>query len=92
MALSTLDRAYYKEKLGWKTLLYLFLATVVMGSVIWPLMLFLSDWSSGHADEWTWEIAWKMAATNIPLATVISTIMWLIAQFYLWMGWLPSRR
>ena len=92
MALSPLDHAYYKEKLGWKTFLYLFLATVIMGSVIWPLMLFWSDWATGHAGEWTLSIAWNMALANIPLAMVVSTVMWLIAQFYLWMGWLPARR
>jgi len=92
MALSPQDRAFYKEKLGWKALIYLLVATIIMGSVIWPLMLFLLDWSAGQGGKWTLAIAWNMAIANFPLALVVSAIMWSIAQFYLYMGWLPSRR
>jgi hypothetical protein len=92
MALSPRDQAFYKEKLGWKSFFYLFIATLTVGVVLWPLMLFLLDWSSGRAGEWTFSAAWNLALANVPLAMVVSSVMWLVAQFYLWMGWLPARR
>lgn len=92
MALSPQDQAYWKEKLGWKAFIFLLASTIVIGCVIWPLMLFVIDWSSGRAGDWNLSDAWYIATANFPLALLVSVLMWILGQVYYWMGWLPSRR
>ncbi len=92
MALSPQDRAFYEEKLGWKGFLYLLLATVIMGAVIWPLLLYLQDYSAGLAGKWNFAIVRDISLSGMMLACVVSFVMYALARFYLWMGWLPRRR
>lgn len=92
MALSPQDKAFYEEKLGWKSFGYLFGATVFMGAVIWPLLLFLQDWSMGQAGQWNFNTVYNLAVMGFLLGTVVSVVMYLIFKFFLSMGWLPKRR
>jgi hypothetical protein len=92
MALSPQDRAFYEEKLNWKSFFYLLAATVVIGAIVWPLMFFLNDWSVGQAANWTMQQTLNFAFDGFMFGMVVSAIMYLLFRFFLWMGWLPSRR
>jgi hypothetical protein len=92
MALSPQDRAFYEEKLNWKSFFYLLASTVGIGTVIWPLMLFVQDWSAGLAADWTVQRALGLSFDGFMFGLVVSAIMYLLFRFFLWMGWLPSRR
>ena len=92
MALSPQDQAYYEEKLGVKGFIPFFVATVLIGSVIWPLMLYLMDLSAGSTSAWTGKVVGNLMIMGFMLGSVVSVVMNLIFRFLLWIGWLPSRR
>ncbi len=92
MALSPLDKAFYEEKLNWKSCAYLFASTCGIGAVAWPLLLFLQDWSIGRAGDWNLNQVFGVALTGIMFGMVVSAIMYLLFRFFLWMEWLPRRR
>jgi hypothetical protein len=92
MALSPQDQAYWKNKLGWKAFVWLFASTAVIGMVVWPLMLFIVSWFTGHADDWNWSTLSTVAGSNFWLALLVSLLSWLLGQFYRYMDWLPARR
>jgi len=92
MALSPQDRAFYEEKLNWKSFFYLLGATVGIGAVVWPLMFFLQDWSAGRAADWTIQQVLNLAFDGFTFGLVVSALMYLLFRFFLWMNWLPSRR
>ena len=92
MALSKKDQAFYEEKLGWKSFGYLFGATTVIGAVMWPVLLYVQDWSSGDTSKWSSNVACDLAVMGFLLGTVVSVVMYLAFKFLLTMGWLPSRR
>lgn len=92
MALSKQDQAFYEEKLGLKTFGYLFGATVMIGAVMWPLLLYIQDLSSGAASQWTFNVAFDWSMIGFMLGTVVAVVMYLAFKFLLSMGWLPSRR
>ena len=92
MALTPQDRAYYESRLGWKGGLYLLGVTVIMGGVLWPTLLFLQDYFNGVKTPWSWALAFALALSGMGLGVVVSMMMYLLARFYLWMGWLPRRR
>jgi len=92
MALSPQDKAFYEEKLGWKSFGYLFAATVIIGAIAWPLLIFLQDWSNGETSKWSFNVVYKLAVMGFLLGTVVSVVMYLIFKFFLSMEWLPRRR
>ncbi len=92
MPLSPQDQAYWKEKLGWKSFLYITAATVGMGCVVWPLVQFILSATSGHASDWTWSLMAQVVVANFFLALLVSTLIWCIGQMYYYMDWLPPRR
>jgi hypothetical protein len=92
MALSPQDHAYYEEKLDVKGFIPYFIWTVVIGAILWPLMLFLMDWSYGYASNWTGQVVGRLMIIGFLLGSVVSVVMNFLFRFLLWMGWLPSRR
>jgi hypothetical protein len=92
MALSKQDKLFYEEKMGWKSFGRLFVATVVLGAVAWPLLYFVQDWSNGQTDKWSATVVQNLAIMGFLLGTVVSVVMYLAFKFLLEMGWLPSRR
>jgi hypothetical protein len=92
MPLSPQDKAYWKDKLGWKAAVFLIVSTIVMGCVVWPIMLVTISATSGQASAWTWKAITEQVEGNFMLALLVSTIMWFIGQLYIWMDWLPPRR
>jgi hypothetical protein len=92
MALSKKDQAFYEEKLGWKSFGYLFAATTIIGAVMWPLLLYVQDWSSGNTSKWSSNVVCDLAIMGFLLGTVVAAIMYLLFKFFLTMGWLPSTR
>jgi hypothetical protein len=92
MALSARDRAFYQERLGWKGFAYLFAVTVVMGGVLWPTMLFLQSHFDADKAPWNLKIAAALSLSGMLLGAVVALLMFLLARFYLHMGWLPRRR
>jgi hypothetical protein len=92
MALSKQDQAFYEEKLGWKSFGYLFAATVMIGAVMWPLLLYIQDSSSGDTSKWTFNVVFDWSVIGFLLGSVVAVLMYLAFKFLLSMGWLPSRR
>ena len=92
MALSKRDQAFYEEKLGWKSFGYLFAATTIIGAVMWPLLLYIQDWSAGQTSKWSANVVYDLAVMGFLLGTVVAVVMYLVFKFFLAMGWLPSRR
>jgi hypothetical protein len=92
MALSKQDQAFYEEKLGWKMIGYLFGSTTLIGAVMWPLCIYLQDWSIGQTGLWSVNVAYKLAVMGFLVGNIVSVVMYLGFKFLLAMGWLPSRR
>jgi len=92
MALSKKDQAFYEEKLGLKSFGYMFAATTLIGAVMWPLLLYVQDWSAGQTGKWTANVVYNLAVMGFLLGTVVAVILYLAFKFLLEMGWLPSRR
>jgi len=92
MALSKRDQEFYEEKLGWKSFGYLLAATTIIGAVMWPLLIYVQDWSDGQTNMWSADMVWKLAVMGFLLGTVVSVVMYLAFKFLLEMGWLPRRR
>ena len=92
MALSEQDKAFYEEKLGLSSFGYLFGATVAIGAIVWPLLLYILDWSSGDTSKWTFHVAFNLAVMGFLLGSVVSVFMYLMFKFFLEMGWLPKRK
>ncbi|MCE0483843.1 MAG: hypothetical protein LV479_06365 [Methylacidiphilales bacterium] len=92
MALSRQDRAFYEEKLSWKSLLTLFGLTIGIGIVLWPALFYVQDWSAGQTSGWTLQHALGLAFNGAMFGMVVSALMYLLFRFFLWMGWLPARR
>jgi hypothetical protein len=55
-------------------------------------LLFLQDYFNGVKTPWSWTLALALALSGMGLGIVVSVLMYLLARFYLWMGWLPRRR
>ena len=92
MALSKLDQAFYEEKLSWKSFGYMLGATVIIGAVMWPTLLFVQDWSVGQTSKWSIDVILRLSFMGFLLGMVVSVVMYLGFKFLLQMGWLPSRR
>jgi len=92
MALSPQDKTFYAEKMGWKSFGILLIATVVLGAIACPLLLYLQDWSAGDTSKWTGDMVTKLATIGFLLGMVVSTVMYLLFKFFLEMEWLPKRR
>jgi hypothetical protein len=92
MALSKQDQAFYEGKLSLKTFGYLFGATVFVGTISWPLMLYIQDWSMGQTSKWSMNVVLDLATMGFLLGSVVAVVMYLLFKFLLEMGWLPSRR
>ena len=92
MALSKQDQAFYEEKLGWKSFGILFGATAIIGAIMWPLLLYIQDWSVGQTGKWSTNVVYDLAVMGFLLGTVVSVVMYLAFKFLLTMGWLPKRR
>jgi hypothetical protein len=91
MALSKQDQAFYEEKLSLKTFGILFGATVLLGAIIWPAMLYIQDLSSGQTSKWTVNVVFDLAIMGFLLGSVVAVVLYLLFKFLLEMGWLPSR-
>jgi hypothetical protein len=91
MALSKRDQAFYEEKLGWKSFGYLFAATAIIGAIMWPLLIYLQDWSAGQTSKWSLNVVYDLAVMGFLLGTVVAVLMYLAFKFLLSMGWLPAR-
>ena len=92
MALTPQDRAFYEEKLNWKSFFTLFAATCAIGAVAWPLSMFAQVWSDGRAADWSFGLTLNLALNGFMFGLVVSAIMYLLFRLFLWLGWLPSRR
>ncbi len=92
MALSAQDKAFYEEKLSYKSIGYLFGATTILGAIMWPLLLYLQDWSMGQTSKWSTNVVYDLAVMGFLLGSVVAVVMYLAFKFLLSMGWLPSRR
>ncbi len=92
MALSPQDYAFYHEKLKWKAFLWLFFTTTAMGAIFCPVLLYYQDYSIGQTGKWSWRVIGELSLIGVMLGTIVSLIMFFLARFYLWMGWLPRRR
>jgi hypothetical protein len=92
MALSKQDQAFYEEKLNYKSIGYLFGATTILGAIMWPLLLYIQDWSAGQTSMWSANVVYKLAVIGFLLGSVVAVVMYLAFKFLLQMGWLPSRR
>lgn len=92
MALSKKDRAFYEEKLGYKTITYLFGGTMLIGGVMLPVLRYFQDLASGLASQWTFSIAFDWSMIGLMLGAVVAAVMYLLFKFFLAMGWLPSPR
>jgi len=92
MALSPQDKAFYEEKLGWKSFGILYVATVTIGAIAWPLLAYVQDWSNGTTERWSGNVVFQVALIGFMLGTVVSVLMYLAFKFLLEMEWLPSRR
>lgn len=92
MALSKQDQEFYEEKLGWKSFGLLLLVTALFGTVMWPSLWFLQDWSAGRSGLWSSSVVYDMALMGFMLGSATSVFMYLGFKFFLSMGWLPSRR
>jgi hypothetical protein len=92
MALSPQDRAFYDAKLNWHGFLYLLAATMIFGAIAWPGILYVQDYSSGAAGHWNFTVVRNLALCGLMMGCAMSVIMFFLARFYLWMGWLPRRR
>jgi len=92
MALSPQDKAFYQEKLGWKSFGYLLAVTVIIGAIAWPLLAFIQDWSDGNTSKWNANQVFDLMVFGSLLGMVVSAVMYLIFKFFLEMEWLPKRR
>ncbi|MCE0499354.1 MAG: hypothetical protein LV481_15545 [Methylacidiphilales bacterium] len=92
MALSPQDKTYYEEKLEVKGYIPFFFATLIVGGISVPFLLFLMDWSAGSTSHWNAHLVGTLMAMGCMLGSVVSIVMNLIFRFLLLMGWLPSRR
>jgi hypothetical protein len=92
MALTPEDKAYYRDKLGWKGFVYLFGWTVFIGAVIWPLFLYGQDWLAGQGSRWTIADILILSGSGFVLGMIISIIMYLLFRVFLAQEWLPRRR
>jgi hypothetical protein len=92
MALTPQDAAFYNEKLGWRGFIYLLIATVLFGAFIWPVLLYVQDYSAGKTGDWSFVVVRNLALNGMMLGCIVSILMFFLARFYLWMGWLPRRR
>jgi len=91
MALSKQDQAFYEEKLNYKSIGYLFGATTLVGAIMWPLLLYIQDWSAGQTSTWSVDMVYKLAVMGFLLGSVVAVVMYLAFKCLLQMGWLPSR-
>jgi hypothetical protein len=92
MALSPQDQAFYDEKLGWKGFLYLLAATMLVGAISWPTVLYLQDSAAGNTGKWDFHVVVQLALSGMLLGTIVSLLMFCLARVYLTLGWLPRRR
>ena len=92
MALSKQDQAFYEEKLSYKSIGYLFGATCLVGTIIWPALLYIQDMSIGQTKSWTANTVWDLAIMGFLLGSVVAFVLYMTFKFLLAMGWLPSRR
>lgn len=92
MALSPQDKLFYEEKLGLKSFGRLFLATVVIGAISWPLLIYIQDWSNGDTSKWSGNVVYDLSIMGFLLGSVVSVLMYLAFKFLLEVGWLPKRR
>jgi hypothetical protein len=92
MALSKQDQLFYEEKLGWKAFGFLFVATVLLGAILCPIILYFQDWSIGQTSNWTANMVFNLSVMGFLLGSVVAVVMYLAVKFLRSMGWLPSRR
>ncbi len=92
MALSKKDQLFYEEKLNWRTFGSVFIATSVLGAIMWPGSAFYLDWSDGQAGKWNFNIFFNDAVMGFMLGSIMTIVLYLFFKFFLAMGWLPSRQ
>ncbi len=88
MALSPQDKLYWQQRLGWKTFFYLWLATIFLGTVAFPLFLY----SRGELAGSTSADFQSLILSGFFLGSLVTMLIYGIGRFYLHMGWLPPRR
>ncbi len=92
MPLSPQDQQFYADKLSWKSFAKLMGATMLIGAIGMPGMLFTLDWSAGAVTKWNGNLIFNLALYGVMLGIVMSVVMYLLFRFFLSIGWLPSRR
>jgi hypothetical protein len=92
MPLTPQDKAYWKDRLGWKAFVFLVLSTEIVGCVVWPILLYVMNQTSNPPGVWSWAITSGAIGSYFMLALLVSTIMWFAGQLFLWMDWLPRQR
>lgn len=92
MALSAADKEFYEEKLSIKGMYWLVGATMIGGSIAWPVLLYIQDSQNGLAQVWNFSIATKWSMIGLMVGSMVGVFMYLFFKFLLAMEWLPSRR
>ena len=92
MALSPQDRKFYDSKLNWNGFVTLLVTTVICGAILVPAFLYVQDYEAHTTGGWSVATAGRLAFVGMILGSVLSALMFGLARFYLWMGWLPRRR
>jgi hypothetical protein len=86
MALSKRDQEFYEEKLSYKSIGYLFGATCLLGTIMFPLVSYFSV-----GEPMTVNVVYDLAIEGCLLGSVVAFAMYMAFKFLLAMGWLPSR-
>ena len=86
MALSKQDQEFYEQKLSYKSVGYLFGATCLVGTVMFPTVSYFSI-----GQPMTTNVVYDLAIEGFLLGSVVAFAMYMAFKFLLSMGWLPSR-
>jgi hypothetical protein len=88
MALSKQDQAFYEEKLGYRTIYFLFGWTCLTGAILFPAVTYVQV---GDTKTFTTNVACDLAIEGLLLGSVVAAVLYLAFKFLLSMGWLPAR-
>ena len=92
MALSAQDKEFYEQKLSMGSFGYVAGATTLVGTIGWPILFFVQDWSVGLAGRWDFKVALNWCAMGFLIGLTVSVFLYLFFKFLLEMEWLPARR
>ena len=92
MALSRRTERFYEQRLSMGSFGYVAGATIAAGTIAFPALFFVQDWSHGQAGRWTLSVVFDWGAMGFLIGMTVAVFMYLFFKFLLEMGWLPTRR